>query len=461
MGGSVDRRFAMPFEFHVFARSILSIALLIGVTAARADSLAFVGARVIPIEGDEIENGVVVVNGKTIAAVGAREAVTIPADATRIDAAGKVIMPGIICTHSHVGGGAGADGSGPVQPGVRILDSIDVRDKGFRRAIAGGLTTLNIMPGSGHLSSGQTVYVKLRYAGDGPREIDDLVIRDGDGAPLGGLKMANGTNSQREEGPFPATRGRSAFLVRQEFIRAREYQAKIAAAGDDASKRPPRDLNLESLVEVLEKKRVVHHHTHRHDDIMTVLRLAKEFDFRVVLHHVSDGWMVADEIAAAGVPCSVILIDSPGGKLEALHAQFGTGKILEEAGVKVAFHTDDGITDSRNFLRMPALAVRAGMSRKKALEALTIAGAEILDLQDRIGSLKAGKDADLVVLDGDPFSVYTHVLETWVEGQKVFDRSRAEDRLFQVGGYGAGNEGRSYLCCYETEIEAREQGGRE
>jgi cytosine/adenosine deaminase-related metal-dependent hydrolase len=110
---------------------------------------------------------------------------------------------------------------------------------------------------------------------------------------------------------------------------------------------------------------------------------------------------------------------------------------------------------------MPALAVRAGMSRKKALEALTIAGAEILDLQDRIGSLKAGKDADLVVLDGDPFSVYTHVLETWVEGQKVFDRSRAEDRLFQVGGYGAGNEGRSYLCCYETEIEAREQGGRE
>jgi imidazolonepropionase-like amidohydrolase len=442
-------------------RCLLLLAFFAAAGTVGGEQTAFVGARVIPMEGAEIERGVVLIDGKTITAVGPVESLVIPDGATRVDAAGRVIMPGLICTHSHVGGGGGADGSGPIQPGVRILDSIDVRDKGFRRAIAGGLTTLNIMPGSGHLSSGQTIYVKLRYGDQGPKQIEDLFIRTSDGAPLGGLKMANGTNSQREEGPFPATRGRSAFLVRQEFIRAREYQAKLAAAGGDESKRPPRDLHLESLVEVLEKKRVVHHHTHRHDDIMTVLRLATEFDFRVVLHHVSDGWMVADEIAAAGVPCSLILIDSPGGKLEARNVQFNTGKILEDAGVKVAFHTDDGITDSRNFLRMPALAVRAGMSRQKALESLTLAGAQILDLQDRIGSLKAGKDADFIVLDGDPFSVYTHVLETWVEGKKVFDRSRAEDRLYQVGGYGAGSEGRSYMCCYESEIEAHEHGGQE
>jgi imidazolonepropionase-like amidohydrolase len=314
------------------------------------------------------------------------------------------------------------------------------------------------MPGSGHLSSGQTVYVKLRFAGDGPRTIDDLAIRDSDGKPLGGLKMANGTNSQREEGPFPGTRGRSAYLVRQEFIRAREYRRKLEEASDDESKRPPRDLNLETLVEVLEQKRVVHHHTHRHDDIVTVLRLANEFQFRVVLHHVSDGWRVAEEIAAAGAPCSVILIDSPGGKLEAHDMQFGTGRALVDAGVRVAFHTDDGITDSRNFLRMPALAMRAGMSRQKALESLTLAGAEILDLHDRIGSLKPGKNADFVILDGDPFSVYTHVLETWVEGEKVFDRADPEDRLFQVGGYGAGSEGRAYMCCYESAIQAALQG---
>jgi imidazolonepropionase-like amidohydrolase len=428
--------------------------------AIAAPPKAFIGARIIPVEGDEIERGVLLVSGTTIVALGAVDAIAIPADAERIDCTGRVIMPGLICTHSHVGGGAGADGSGPIQPGVRIYDAIDVRDNGFRRAIAGGLTTLNIMPGSGHLSSGQTAYVKLRFAGGGPRTIDDLVIRAADGLPLGGLKMANGTNSQREEGPFPATRGRSAFLVRQEFIRAREYKSKLEAAGDDASKRPARDLHLETLVEVLERKRVVHHHTHRHDDIMTVLRMAEEFGFRVVLHHVSDGWMVAQEIAAAGVPCSVILIDSPGGKLEAHEARFETGKMLAAAGVRVAFHTDDGITDSRNFARMPALAVRAGLSRQKALESLTLAGAEILDLADRIGSLRPGKEADFIILDGDPFSVYTHVLETWVEGQKVFDRAKPEDRLYQVGGYGAGSEGRAYMCCFESDIEAAlRQGG--
>ncbi len=124
---------------------------------------------------------------------------------------------------------------------------------------------------------------------------------------------------------------------------------------------------------------------------MTVLRLSKEFQFPVVLHHVSDGWKVADEIAAAKAPCSVIVIDSPGGKLEARDCRFETGGILEKAGVEVAFHTDDWITDSRIFRRSAALAVRAGMSRAGALKALTLAGAEMLGLQDRIGSLSAGQ----------------------------------------------------------------------
>ena len=216
---------------------------------------------------------------------------------------------------------------------------------------------------------------------------------------------------------------------------------------------PDRDLGLEGLVEVLEGKRIVHHHTHRQDDIMTVLRLAKEFGFRVVLHHVSEGWKVADEIAAAGVPCSIILVDSPGGKLEAVDLVFKTGGVLERAGVKVAFHTDDWITDSRIFLRMAALGVRAGMSRKAALEALTINGAEMLDLGDRTGSLAPGKDADFAILSGDPFSVYTKVLETWVEGKKVFDRSDPEDYLHAVGGYGAGNDREPYLCCAQQEGE--------
>ena len=266
-----------------------------------AEMRAFVGARIIPIEGKVIPHGVILISGKKILAVGTVGKIDIPKDAQQVDVDGRVIMPGLICTHSHIGGVGAADGSGPIQPGVRVSDSINIHDSGFRRAIAGGLTTLNIMPGSGHLSSGQTAYVKLRFSADGPRTIDDLFLRDSEGEPLGGLKMANGTNSMKG-GNFPETRGKSAFLVRQQFILAREYHAKVTAAKGESADLPPRDLHLETLVEVMQGKRIVHHHTHRHDDIMTVLRLSSEFGFRVVLHHVSEGWKVAPEIAAAKAP---------------------------------------------------------------------------------------------------------------------------------------------------------------
>jgi imidazolonepropionase-like amidohydrolase len=156
--------------------------------------------------------------------------------------------------------------------------------------------------------------------------------------------------------------------------------------------------------------------------------------------------MVAGEIAKAGVGSSLILIDSPGGKIEAKDNRLVNGAALEKAGALVGFHTDDGVTDSRMFIRMAALAVRAGMSRDKALYGLTMAGARMLDLDKRIGSLEPGKDADFVILSGDPLSVYTKVLETWVEGVKVFDRTDAADRLYAEGGYGAGREpGTIYL----------------
>ena len=429
---------------------LVAVLFVQSAVAAQDPPVAFVGARIIPIEGGEIPTGTLIVHKKKIVAVGATDDVQIAANARRVDAQDRVIMPGLICTHSHVGGPYAADGSGPIQPGVRVLDSINVRDSGFRRALAGGLTTLNIMPGSGHLISGRTVYVKLRFYDGMPRTIDQLLYRDAEGNGLGGLKMANGTNSMKGGG-FPGTRGKSAYLVRQQYIKAREYHSKIQRAEGDPSKLPPRDLHLETLVEAMQGQRVVHHHTHRHDDIITVLRLSREFGFRVVLHHVSEGWKVADEIAAFGAPCSAIVIDSPGGKLEARYVSLETGRVLEEAGVRTAFHTDDPILDSRYFFRSAALAVRAGMSRKAALEALTLAGAEMLDLQERVGSLRPGKDADFIIMDGDPLSIYSKVLETWVDGRKVFDRSKPEDRLYAVGGYGAGHDQSPYYCCYSQE----------
>ena len=195
----------------------------------------------------------------------------------------------------------------------------------------------------------------------------------------------------------------------------------------------------------------MHHHTHRHDDIMTVLRLAREFGFRVVLQHVSEARLVAEEIAAAGVGSSLIMIDSPGGKIEAKDNAFENGVALERAGALVAFHTDDGVTDSRLFRRQAGLAVRAGMSRDGALYALTMAGAIMMDLDDRIGSLEVGKDADVIVLDGDPLSVYSHVEQTWIDGVKVFDRSDPDDRLYAVGGYGASHDQAATLTHLEEE----------
>jgi len=404
--------------------------------------IAFVGAKIIPIAGEPIANGVLVVQRGKIVSIGGRDS-KIPADATRCDVTGKIILPGLVDTHSHIGAVALADGSAPIQPDIRVIDSIDVRDASMRKARAGGITTANVMPGSGLLVGGQTLYLKLR---DGDT-IDGLLMTNKTGRVAGGLKMANGTNSRRDP-PFPGTRGKSAALVREKFIAAQEYRDKIERAKGDAEKLPARDLGLETLVEVLKGERVVHHHTHRHDDILTVLRLQKEFGFRVVLHHVSDGWKVAEEIAAAKASCSVIMLDSPGGKLEARDLEFKTGAVLEKAGVLTGFHTDDPVTDSRLFLRSAALAVRAGMSSKGALEALTIAGAKMLDLDERLGSLTPGKDADFVILSGEPLSVYTQVLETWVEGAKVFDRENPRDRLWATGGPGAGDPRRAHLCCF-------------
>lgn len=406
-------------------------------------AIVFVGAHLIPISSAPIEDGVLIVRDGKIEAIGERGGLAIPDGAQIVDLTGHVLMPGLVCTHSHVGAPYAADGSGPLQPEVSSVDSVNVHSATVHRARAGGLTTINAMPGSGHLMGGQTAYLKLRLG----NTVEDLLYRFDDGAPMGGLKMANGTNPQRSS-PFPGTRAKSAALVREKFLAAQSYQAKkLAAAEDEEKDAPDIDLGLEALCEVLEGKRIVHHHTHRHDDIMTVIRLSQEFDFRVVLHHVSEGWKVADEIAAAGVSSSVILVDSPGGKLEARDLSFDTCRMLYEAGAPIAIHTDDYITDSRLFLRSAALAVRAGLPREAALAAVTLEGAKMLDLGDRVGSLEVGKDADLCVLDGDPLSVYSLVTRTYVEGELVFDLSNPDDRIYAVGGPGAGEERVFSACC--------------
>ncbi len=426
----MKKRVAVPFLI-VGGLAALLFVFLAPPVAAQDSPIAFTGARVLPISAPPIDEGVVVIHRGKITAVGG-PSTRIPRGAETIDATGKLIMPGLVDTHSHVGGPSGGDRSAPIHAETRALDAIDVRSDGFWRARAGGLTTLNVMPGSGLLMSGQTVHLKLRK---NARTVEDWLFCENPITDIcGSMKMANGTNSIGNTPPAPGTRGKSAALVRQKYVKAQEYREKLV---EDlpSSKPPPRSLEMEALVEILDGKRIVQFHSHRHNDIMTLLRLGEEFGFEPVIQHGSEAWKVADEIAAAGVAVSLTFIDAFGGKEEALGWNLASGAILEEAGVDVSFNTDDGVTDSRFLWRGAAISVRYGMSREKALEGLTLAPARQLGLDDRVGSLEEGKDADLVVLSGDPLSVYTKVLETWVEGERVFDRANPEHLEYALGGY--------------------------
>ncbi len=411
---------------------VILLSLCVGLPVQAQDQPHVVrNATLYPISSEPIDEGTMVVQNGTIQDVGPVGSVDVPSNAVEHDLEGKVVMPGLVDTHSHIGQVSGGDGSAALHPDARTVDAINVRHPSLDRARAGGITTVQAISGSGHLMSGQTTFLKLREGGT----IDEMsACEDRSVEECGGMKMANGTNPQRESGPFPGTRARAAAMARDLFVQAQEYQRKKEAA-DAPDEAPDRDLRMEGLVDVLEGERTVHFHTHRHDDILTAIRLSEEFDFDLVLHHVSEGWKVPEEIAEADVPASIIVLDAPGGKKEADELVYRTGGVLEEAGVDVAYHTDDPITDSRLFLRQPAFGVRAGMSREAALESVTLAGARMLGLEDEIGSLDSGKDADFVVLSGDPLSVYTKIEQTWVEGETVFDRSNPDDREFATGGY--------------------------
>jgi imidazolonepropionase-like amidohydrolase len=401
------------------------------------------GAKIYPISGPPIENGVLLVRGGKIEAVGPASSVTVPADAKVVDATGKIVMPGIVDTHSHIGiignppisaNQDANESSGPVQPQLRAMDAINPAASGIRVAVSGGITTANIMPGSGNVIGGQTAYVKLRG-----NTIEEMLIP----GSIGGLKMANGENpkgyGRRDQAPM--TRMEEAALARKEYTKAQEYKRKwddynkAVAAGSKDAKQPDRDLGMEALVQVLEGKRIVQHHSHRADDIMTLVRISEEFHYRVVVHHGSEAYQVANELAKQHIPVTLTIVDSPGGKEETIDIVDNGAAILEKAGVKLAINTDDPINNSRFLIRAAAMAVRGGMTEEGAMRALTLNAAEMLDLGNRVGSLEKGKDADFIILSGPPFSVYTKVLETWIEGQKVFDRSKPTDLRYATGGY--------------------------
>jgi imidazolonepropionase-like amidohydrolase len=427
--------------------TVISLALFSGGDAAQNGdgTVAYRGARIYTAAGPVIEKGVLLVRGGKIVAVGPEETTPVPQGAAIRDLSGKTIIPGLVDTHSHIGifgrpavgvNGDGNEMTGPVQPGLRAIDAINPDDPGIRMALAGGVTTANIMPGSGNAIGGQTLYVKLRGA-----VIEAMQVLTG--LVLGGIKFANGENPKgvySKKGLAPSTRMKVAALQREQLFKAKQYQRQWQnyVKSRDSGKKveaPDRDPNLDPLVQVLERRRTVHFHCHRADDIMTAVRLAEEFGFEIVLHHATEAYKVAEELAKRGIWVSLTLVDSPGGKPEVMALLEENASLLHKAGVKVAINTDDFITESRFLLRTGAIAVRGGLPEDAALKALTIRGAEMMHLENRLGSLEKGKDADFVVLSGRPFSVYTQVMETYIDGAKVFDRAQQRDWTYAVGGF--------------------------
>jgi imidazolonepropionase-like amidohydrolase len=417
-----------------------------GPTHGAEPARVYRGATVLTVTRGEVADADLVVRGGKFVAVGKRGEVAVPEGAEVVDLAGEVVIPGLVDTHSHIGiypkpgieaHQDGNEVTGPVQPGLRALDAIWPDDPGITMALAGGVTTANIMPGSANAIGGQTLYVKLR-----PGPITNMMVTPG--RPEGGLKMANGENPKRAYGSknqAPATRMRLAALQREQFLKAQDYRRKwqahrdAKAKGKDTPAEPDRDLALDALVEVLDRKRTVHFHSHRADDIMTVARLASEFGFEVVLQHGTEAYKVADELARRKIPVSLTLPDSPGGKLEVDDLTERNAAVLNKAGVSIAVNTDDSVTESRFLLRTASLAMRGGLPADAALRALTIQPAAMMHLEARLGSIEPGKDADFVVLSGRPFHIYTAVLQTYIEGIKRFDLDDPRQASYAVGGF--------------------------
>jgi imidazolonepropionase-like amidohydrolase len=391
------------------------------------NNIAITGGRVVPIEGEPIEGGTVVITDGRIAAV-AGPGFTPPDGAVRVDATGKWVLPGFIDAHTHLGareegeGWAGHDTNeltGPVQAHVRVLDAINPADEGFRDALAGGVLAAGITPGSGNPIGGQTVAVRCWGL-----TVDDMVLR----SPAG-MKSALGENPKRvlgERRVNPSSRLGTAAAIRTALVDAAAYLAKEEdqRLSNLSTERAPvplaRDLKLEALGRVLRREIPWRQHCHRADDIATALRLAAEFGYDLVLDHCTEGYLLVEKIAAAGVPVVTGPLITARSKVELRNRTLANPGVLAAAGITVAIATDHPVVPVHLLVLQAALAVKEGMDREAALRAVTINPATIMRVDDRIGSLVPGKDADLVIWSGDPFDVMARAEVAYIGGREVY-----------------------------------------
>ncbi|HEY0097392.1 MAG TPA: amidohydrolase [Pyrinomonadaceae bacterium] len=399
-----------------------------GADAAAGGETLIRNATILTISRGTLQNSDILIRNGKIAAVG--QNLKAPERARVIDATGKYVMPGIIDPHSHSMSDAINEGTLSVTSMVRIRDMLNPTAPNLYRELAGGTTTLNLLHGSANTIGGQNTVVKIKYG----RPVGEFIFP---GAPPG-IKFALGENVKRASSTvlpgqtrrYPATRMGQEEVLRDAFTRARNYKRawddhRAATARGDRNLIPPRrDLQLEPLVEVLEGKRLVHAHCYRADEIIMMLNVAQEFGFRVkTLQHVLEGYKVAKEIAAHGAGASPFA-DSWGYKIEAYDAIPYNVAVMMRAGVLVSINSDSDERARRLNIDAAKMMKYGDLSEEEALRLITINPAIQLGIQDRVGSIDVGKDADLVIWNGHPFSVYSRVERTFIDGDIFFDREQ-------------------------------------
>jgi imidazolonepropionase-like amidohydrolase len=383
-------------------------------------------ATILTASHGTIERGSILIKDGKIAEVGA--SVKAPKDAQVIDASGLFVMPGIIDCHSHIAvDGSVNEGSISVSSIVNIADVLNPDDVDIYRDLAGGVTVANVLHGSANAIGGQTIVIKLRWG----QPASKLPF---EGA-MPGIKFALGENPKRSNSRgraarYPATRMGVEETIRGAFVEARDYKAawdlhnKRTAAGEKNLLPPRRDLRLDPLVEVLEGKRYVHSHCYREDEILMLLRVAKEFGFKVrTFQHVLEGYKVADEIAASGAGASTFS-DWWAYKVEAYDAIPYNAALMTRRGVLVSVNSDDA-EEATHLNQEAAKSIKfGGLSHDEALKLVTLNPAIQLGIDKRVGSIDVGKDADLAIYNHDPLSDYAVVQKTLIDGRVYFDRQR-------------------------------------
>lgn len=389
----------------------------------KVEKIAIVGARIVPIEGEVLEVGTVLIEGGVVR--GIVEGIDLDLDGFRsIDASGKWVLPGFIDAHTHVGiheeanGWAGNDTNemtDPVTAHVRALDAIDPYDLAFKDAIEGGVLVVNVNPGSGNPIGGQTV--ALRCFG---KIIDDMVLRQ-----PSGLKSALGENPKRvygEKKQTPSTRLGTAAVIREAFIKAQNYERNKVRAEADSSvdKGFDRDLKLESLSMVLKREIPWRQHSHRADDIMTAVRIAEEFGYELVIDHGTEAYLVAERLAERNIPVIIGPLFTSRSKVELRNRSLRNPGRLASKGVTIALTTDHPVVPIHFLVYEAALAVKEGLDPDAALRAITINPAKILGIDDRVGSIELGKDADICVWSGNPLDVMQRVELAFSLGKQIY-----------------------------------------